>query len=153
MNKSSRKQKGKKDEMSIVPLSWRLLSWLGASGIAAGIFWAFYYSQAHNPNPNPYHPFDPGETALFGFIFGVGGAFMIKLLIIDMVLLRITQKRSTTEIIEEVVKDVAKTTVEVAAVGLIDAATGSSGSSSSSSPGGSEGGGGEFGGGGASGDF
>ena len=150
MNKGNRQRKGNKNEMSVVPLWWRILSWVSALGLAAGIFWAFYNSQAQNPHPNPYHPFDPGETALFGFIFAVGGAFFF-IFVVHKVLLRIAQKRSSSEIVKEVAKDVAV----IAAVEVIDVITGSSGSSSSSSgsSSGAKGGGGEFGGGGATGDF
>lgn len=103
---------------------------------------------------NQYHPFDPNETASFGFIFAVFGSAIIKFLIVDKILLKVAQKRSAIEIAKEIAKDVAITSVQIVAEGVIDAATGSSSvSSGSSSSGSTKGGEGKFGGGGASGNY
>lgn len=153
--KARNAKRGRRKGKAVVPLLWRFLAWTGSAGIAAVIFAAFYHSQAHATNTT-YHPFDPRETALFGFIFGVGGALVFKYLIIDTVLLRIAQKRSAIEIVREVAKDVAVTAAGVAIEGVVDSLSSSSSSSSSSGSsdgGGISGGGGTFGGGGASGGY
>ncbi len=132
-----------------IPLTWRICSWFATVLLAIGILAVFYYKVSKG-EPNPYHPFDPLETAGFGLVFGGLGAAIVKMLIIDKVLLRIAQKRSAVEIVEGVAKDVACTAVGVAVQGVVDGVTGSSGSSSSDSV---KGGGGESGGGGASGGY
>lgn len=140
----------KKDSKKIqVPFKWRVYSWFATVLLAIGILAIFYYKVSKG-EPNPYHPFDPLETAGFGLVFGGLGAALVKMLIIDRVLLLMAQRRSAVEIVEEVAKDVASAAVGVAAQGVVDGVTGSSGSSSSD---GVKGGGGEFGGGGASGGY
>jgi hypothetical protein len=73
-------------------------------------------------SPNPTHPFDPLETAGFGLVFGALGAFLIKIVVVDKILLRTAEKKSAVEIIEEVAKDVAVIGATVAVEGVIDAA-------------------------------
>jgi len=148
-------RRNKKPKTS-VPLSWRAGSWMGSLIIGAAIFALFFFKISRLGTPNPYHPFDPLETAVFGLVFGALGAFLIKIVVIDKILLRIAEKKSALEIIEEVAKEVAVIGATVAVEGVIDAATGSSGSATnerSGSGNSSSGGGGQFGGGGASGSF
>jgi uncharacterized membrane protein YgcG len=156
-NKDHKKSRGRPNKKSktFVPLSWRIGSWLGSLIVGAAIFALFFFKISRLGSPNPYHPFDPLETAGFGLVFGALGAFLIKIVVIDKILLRIAEKKSAFEIIEEVAKEVAVIGATVAVEGVIDAVTGSTGSVSDerSGPGNSSGGGGQFGGGGASGNF
>lgn len=140
----------KKGTPAKVPLSWRIWAWLGSLVIAACIFALFFFKISRIGAPNPYHPFDPLETAGFGLVFGGLGAVLIKLFVIDKVLLRIVEKKTAVEIVEEVAKDVAVAGAAMVVEGIIDTATGSSDSSPDSPP---SGGGGQFGGGGASGSY
>ena len=128
-------------------------AWLGSLVIGASIFLLFFFKISRTGTPNPYHPYDPLETALFGLVFGGLGAAVIKMLVIDKVLLRVAEKRSAVEIIEEVAKDVAVVGAAAAVEGVIDAVAGGDSSESSSSSGSPSGGGGQFGGGGASGKY
>jgi uncharacterized membrane protein YgcG len=141
----------KKKLSAILPLSWRIWSWLGAIPLACGIFALFYFRISRIGMPNPYHPFDPVETAGFGLVFGACGALAIKFLVIDRILAGKVQKQTAGS----VAKDIARDVTEAVVIGVIDAATGSSSSSSgsSSSRSGMKGGGGNFGGGGASGGY
>jgi uncharacterized membrane protein YgcG len=139
-----------------VPLSWRVGSCLGSLMIGVAVFALFFFKISRMGSPNPTHPFDPLETAGFGLVFGALGAFLIKIVVVDKILLRTAEKRSAVEIIEEVAKDVAVIGATVAVEGVIDTVTGSSngGTDDRSGPGSSSpGGGGQFGGGGASGSF
>ena len=105
---------------------WRTYSWI--CSILAGLcIWALFYFKISRLGPeNPYHPFDPAETAAFGVVFGGLGAAALKFLIIDSVLSKIAKKRPAAEIAEEVLKDVAKAAVGVAAGGVLDEVAGSS---------------------------
>lgn len=137
-----------------IPLSWRIWAGISYIALATVIFFIFYYTHAEEPHSVTTNPVSHREVAGFGLAFAIFPTMIFKFLV-DLVLLRVAQKRSVIEIAEEIAKEVAVAAVGVAVEGVIEGVASSalSGSSGGEPTGGGSGGGGSFGGGGASGEY
>ncbi len=134
-----------------MPLLWQVGSWSFA--VILGLFLFMYLFRKYVTSL----PVADGKTTDPYFLAAVPS--IVVPLILQFCVLKILRgivmKRSALDIAEDVGRDIAITTAEVAAGIVVDAIIGGSGSTSgkSSSGGGTTGGGGSFGGGGASGGF